>query len=36
LVILLMRTIGVWPMASRMSLQTFLPGAFATLDLYHS
>jgi hypothetical protein len=28
----LMRTIGVWPMASRMLLQIFVPGAFAIMD----
>ena len=35
-VIALMRTIGVLPMASRMVSQIFVPGAFATCDLYHA
>src|SRR5262245_44196923 len=34
-VIALTRTIGVWPMASRMVSQIFCPGALATGYLYH-
>jgi hypothetical protein len=30
-----MRTSGVWPIASRMVLQIFVPGGAATSGLYH-